>query len=347
MNTSKRLMLALVAAFGMSALFTFFLSRRVSHVSASEHTKMQPYQSPKRDIAAGEVLHPEDLQTIYWPTNKRVDGALVKQAETINRVTLYPLAPGQPILDRDLAIAGSGTGLASKIPPGMRAIALKSDEVVGVAGFLNPGSYVDLLMTSKASFGSDPVTATVLQNAEVVAVGQQTEPSPDGKPTKTTVVTLLLDPQQAERALLASNQGSLQFALRNGADKNIAHNAPVLMSEIAPQTASKSMFGGTSMASLKPQSPLASASALPGATPLSGRTTLHATTKANAVPGRMEVVYGSGKSNSGMGGMAPGAGAGGGIPSGSASPSLPASGGMASPTNEAPASAAAPAMGVR
>ncbi len=343
-SSSKRLMLALFAAFGMSALFTFFLSRHVSHVSASEHAKMQPYQSPKREISSGEVLHAEDIETIYWPAAKRVDGALTKQADAVNRVALYPLAPGQPILDRDLAVAGSGTGLASKIPPGMRAIALKSDEVVGVAGFLNPGSYVDVLVTSKGSFGSDPVTATVLQNAEVVATGQQTEPNPNGKPTTTTVVTLLLDPQQAERALLASNQGSLQFALRNGADKNIARSTPVSMSEIAPQAASKNAPGATTAmmsvpsaqqtAALSPHGPPAAASA-------SGQAAKpHDRSRANSGP-QMEVVYGSAKSS---GGMSMGAGAG--LPGGVGAASMTGVSGTAASIDGA-AATAVPALGGR
>ena len=298
MTTSKRLMMALFAAFAMSAVFTVFLSRHVSHVSASEHARMKPYQSPKREIASGEVLRAEDLQTIYWPVSNPVDGAIAKQGDAAGRVVLYPLAPGQPILDRDLAAAGSGTGLASKIAPGMRAIALKSDEVVGVAGFLNPGSYVDVLVTSKGSFGSDPVTATVLQDVEVVATGQQTEPNPNGKPTTTTVVTLMLDPQQAERALLASNEGSLQFALRNGADKNIAHNTPVSMSEIAPDAGSKRAAGpsGGPMPGMPSQLSLpAAAHPLPGgASPAAQGAKTHTGGKARAGT-QMEVVYGNSK----------------------------------------------------
>ncbi len=344
MNSSKRLMLALFAALAMSAVFTFFLSRHVSHVSASEHAKMQPYQSPKREIASGEVLHAEDLKTIYWPTSKPVDGAITKQADALNRVALYPLAPGEPILDRDLAVAGSGTGLASKIPPGMRAIALKSDEVVGVAGFLNPGSYVDVLVTSKGSFGSDPVTATVLQNAEVIATGQQTEPNPNGKPTTTTVVTLLLDPQQAERALLASNQGSLQFALRNGADKNIAHSTPVSMSEIAPQAASRSTPGATAPMAMAAQQPAMTASrSLPAGGSGAAQTGKpHAAAKARPGP-QMEVVYGSAKSSSGMS-----MGGGPGLSGGSSAPPLAGLPGMSSAASAATENAAVstmPAMG--
>ncbi len=344
MNSSKRLMLALFAAFAMSALFTLFLSRHVSHVSASEHAKMQPYQSPKREIASGEVLHTDDLQTIYWPTSKLVDGAITKQADALNRVALYPLAPGQPILERDLAVAGSGTGLASKIPPGMRAIALKSDEVVGVAGFLNPGSYVDVLVTSKGSFGSDPVTATVLQNAEVVATGQQTEPNPNGKPTTTTVVTLLLDPQQAERALLASNQGSLQFALRNGADKNISRNTPVSMSEIAPQSAKSAPGTNKAMTgmSAQQQPSVAVGHSLPGGASVGQPAKARAETRAKPGP-QMEVVYGSAKSSSGMSmGGGPGTSEGSG---GSSLAGLAGVSGTGSSTTDSVAAPATPAPG--
>ena len=306
---------------------------------------MQPYQSPKREIAAGEVLHAEDIQTIYWPTSKPVDGGLVKEADAVNRVVLYPLAPGQPILDRDLAVAGSGTGLASKIPTGMRAIALKSDEVVGVAGFLNPGSYVDVLVTSKGSFGSDPVTATVLQNAEVVATGQQTEPNPNGKPTTTTVVTLLLDPQQAERALLASNQGSLQFALRNGADKNIAHNVPVSMSEIAPQAASKGSLGAVaSLSGMSAQPAMASAHSLPGGASALGQAAKpRPGASARTASTQMEVVYGSAKSSNGMGaGLG---GSGGGLPGGPSMTALTGMNAAAASSTSGVAATAMPAMG--
>ena len=313
MNTSKRLMLALAAAFGMSGVCTYALSRHMTHVSTAEHAHMRAYFAPKREIAAGEVVHAEDLQVLYWPS--QVDGALAKQNEISNRVALYPLAPGQPLLDRDLSVAGSGLGLASKIPTGMRAIALKSDEVVGVAGFLSPGSHVDVLVTSKASFGTDPVTATVLQNAEVLATGQQTEPSRDGKPVTSTVVTLLLDPKQTERALLASNQGSLQFALRNGADQGTDARTPVSMSEIAPTQAPKNLFNAQTNVGAGNVGALSSTSHGLTAThnfSAQGARTHHAQSKSSGI----EVIYGSSRSTTSM--SAPG------MPTTSALAALPA-----------------------
>src|SRR6202044_3534668 len=106
---------------------------------------------------------------------------------------LYPLPKGEPILERQLAAAGSG--LTAKIPSGMRAISVRSDEVVGVAGFLLPGNHVDVLFTSHSDKSPEPRTATVLQDVVVVAAGQQIRPDPEGKPTSVNnVVTLLLTP---------------------------------------------------------------------------------------------------------------------------------------------------------
>ena len=147
--------------------------------------------------------------------------------------SLFPLAKGQPILDRDLSAAGAGTGLASKIPDGMRAIALRSDEVVGVAGFLVPGSHLDVLVTYHSDLTPEPITATVLQNAVVLAAGNQLEPDPTGKTADVTVVTLLLTPEQAERAVLASTQGAIHFVLRNGADSSRSGGVPMLLSQLS------------------------------------------------------------------------------------------------------------------
>jgi len=141
----------------------------------------------------------------------------------IGRSLIYPISEHQPILDRDVAMAGSGIGLTVKIPEGMRAVSVRSNDVVGVAGFLYPGSHVDVLVTSKienvAREASTPRTQTILANVEVLTAGQKIEPDPTGKPETVNVVTLLLKPEDGEKLVLASSQGSIQFVLRNGADK--------------------------------------------------------------------------------------------------------------------------------
>jgi pilus assembly protein CpaB len=111
----------------------------------------------------------------------------------------------------------------------MRAIALRSDEVVGVAGFLIPGSRLDVLVTYHTDKSPEPMTSTVLQNAEVIAAGHQVTPDPEGKPASATVVTLLLTPDEAERAVLASTQGTIHFVLRNASDKG----RPTMLSQLS------------------------------------------------------------------------------------------------------------------
>jgi pilus assembly protein CpaB len=151
----------------------------------------------------------------------------------VSLVVLYPLPEGEPILERQLAAAGSGAGLTAKIPPGMRAISVRSDEVVGVAGFLLPGTHVDVLMTYHSATAPEPQTLTVLQDVVVLAAGQQIQPHADGKPISVNVVTLLLKPEDAKKLVLATSLGGIYFVLRNGADEEQALSPPVGLTQLA------------------------------------------------------------------------------------------------------------------
>ncbi len=193
---------------------------------------MEKYYAPAHPLAAGAVLKAEDLVLVDWPSTTPVAGAFSKPEGIVGRSVLYPIDKGQPLTDKLLTVAGSGNGLASRIPEGMRAIALRSDEVVGVAGFLMPDSHVDVLATVKTEKNPDPVTFIVLQNAEVLAAGHQMQPDPEGKPTAVTVVTLLLSPPDAERAVLASLQGTIHFILRSGSDKLKPQDTPLNLAQL-------------------------------------------------------------------------------------------------------------------
>ena len=115
----------------------------------------------------------------------------------------------------------------------MRATSVKSDEVVGVAGFLFPGSHVDVLVTFRSDGLPMPATQIVLQDVEVLTVGQKLQPDPQGKPDTVSVVTLLLTPEDAQKLVLASSQGSIQFVLRNGADHTRVDAMPVQVAQLA------------------------------------------------------------------------------------------------------------------
>ncbi len=217
--TARRLIFALAIALAVSGLFTYLLSKKVGS-SARIKITSQRYVAAAKPLEAGEMLKPASLEMVEWHATMPLSGASTKVEDLNGRILLYPLAPGEPILERDLAASGSGAGLSAKIPEGMRAISLRSDEVVGVAGFLLPGTHVDVLETNRTnSAAGHPDTSTVLQDVEVLAAGQKIEPDPEGKPSIVNVVTLLLKPADAEKVVLASSEGVIHFVLRNGADR--------------------------------------------------------------------------------------------------------------------------------
>lgn len=229
----KRILVALTFALFASGLCTWLASRKLTAQSAAQRAPLARYAAPSRSIEVGEVLNPDNTELLAWSGATPIEGAFTRIGDINGRAVLYPLAKGQPILDRDLAAVGSGIGLASRIPNGMRAVALRSDEVVGVAGFLVPGSHLDVLVTCHTDRSADPQTATVLQNAVVLAVGHQSEPDPQGKTSDVTVVTLLLTPEESQRVVLASTQGAIHFVLRNGADNKSSDDTPAVFSQLA------------------------------------------------------------------------------------------------------------------
>ena len=228
----RRLSSAFLVALLVSGACTYLLSRKLKLHNAVVVT--QEYVAAAAPLNAGEVLEAGKLKLVQWPVSVPLVGAFLKPQDLIGRSLLYPLAEGAPILDRDLAIPG--TGLTTKIPDGMRALALRSDEVVGVAGFLFPGSHVDVLVTYRSETAPEPATATVLQNVEVLAAGSQVQPSLDGKPSSVNVVTVLVTPNDAERVVLASTQGTIHFVLRNSEDHGQVNDPPVGLAQLIPGT---------------------------------------------------------------------------------------------------------------
>ncbi len=230
---ASRLLTALMFAVLVSGLFTFWLSRRVASSMRVDHVPKHVLVSAGKSLAAGELLKPGSLQLTDWPAATPLEGGFTRMEDLTGRVVLYPLPKGQPILERQLAALGAGAGLTAKIPSGMRAISVRSDEVVGVAGFLLPGTHVDVLMTYHAAAVPEPRTLTVLQDVIVLAAGQQIQPQADGKPISVNVVTLLLKPEDAEKLVLATSLGSIYFVLRNGADEAMFPSAPISLGQLA------------------------------------------------------------------------------------------------------------------
>ncbi len=228
---TKRLLLALLLALAVSGLCTLWISRRMVKATRVNVAPERKYVAASKALQAGEVLKRANLELITWPTP--LAGGFTKVEDVDSRIVLFPLPQGEPILERQLAAVGSAAGLSAKIPSGMRAISVRSDEITGVAGFVLPGSHVDVLMTYHALNSPEPQTMTALQNVEVLAAGQQIQPQADGKPIAVNVVTLLLKPEDAEKLVLATSLGGIHLVLRNGADGGQTQNSAVGLPQLA------------------------------------------------------------------------------------------------------------------
>lgn len=235
---ARRFMTALLVALVISGSAVYFLSRKMNR-KRPQGTPVAHYVGAARVVNPGTVLNSKDLTMVTWPADHPLSGSFLKVDDVVGRTVLYPLAVGEPVLDHELAPKGSALGITARIPEGMRAVALQSNEVVGVAGFMMPGTHVDVLVTYRSTTQAEAVTATVIQDVEVLAVGHQLEPSPSGKPANVSVVTLLLTPAEAQKAVLAAAQGSIHFELRNGRDTAPDNLLPVGLNQLTAPTASR------------------------------------------------------------------------------------------------------------
>lgn len=172
-----------------------------------------------RDLGVGSVLAPTDVKLVEWPADALPAGYVRSPEELIGRGVLMPLRANEPLLPGKLAPQGAGGGLPVIIPNGMRAVSVRVDEVIGVAGFVVPGTRVDVVVTLSQRNGHGDATSLVaVQNVQVLAAGQSIQQDSAGKPQTATVITLLVTPQQAETLALASSEGRIQLALRNTLD---------------------------------------------------------------------------------------------------------------------------------
>jgi len=172
------------------------------------------------DLSLGRQLRREDLTTVDWPVTAVPEGAFEDPAAIVDRGLIISVVKNEAILPAKLASKEAGAGLPPIIPEGKRAVSVRVNEVIGVAGYVLPGTRVDVLTTANATNKTEDVTTKlVLANVQVLTAGTRLEQdSNDGKPIQVTVVTLVVTPEEAERLTLASTEGKIQLALRNPLD---------------------------------------------------------------------------------------------------------------------------------
>jgi pilus assembly protein CpaB len=233
---NRRLLNILLIAFVIAAGCSYIVFRLVGTRLAATHLATARVVAAATDIKLGSVLRDVDLTTIEIG-GTLPKGAILKKEDAIGRGVVSNLYLGEPVLESRLAAVGSGGGLAATIPQGMRASAVKVNDVVGVAGFVTPGMRVDVLIAGNApgaSAAQGTRVKTLLQNIQVLSAGTDIQKDAEGKPQQVQVVNLLVSPEQAEMLSLASNETHIQLVLRNPLDTR---------TDSTPGTAMAQLFG--------------------------------------------------------------------------------------------------------
>jgi len=229
----KRIFVAFAVAVPLALLASILVYRQLSQAASAPGrivpTKIVVAAAP---LQPGTRLDASDLRQVDWPALRPMAGMFAKPEDCANRVLISPLLENEPVMEGNLAPKDSSVGLSAMIPPGMRGIAVAVNDVVGVAGFVQPGTIVDVLATGGIEGQASTLTRTILENIRVLAAGQKIEPDKQGTPQTVPVVTLLVSPDQANLLTLASTQGHIQLALRNASDTKQVNTYPAHITDV-------------------------------------------------------------------------------------------------------------------
>ena len=213
-----RLMIIGLLALGLGAFVSFTVYNTLKTRTSSKEEPGADVVIAATDITTGAKIEDKDIKVVKVPLAIVPPGSLSRKSQVMGRGVILPIARGEFVLPNKLAAENAGSGLPGLIPPGMRAVSVRVNEVVAVAGFVVPGTRVDVLLTGNPGGGSDQATTTVLENVAVIAAGQKLERNSAGEPQMTPVITLLVSPDDAQKLTLASNEGRIQLSLRNVLD---------------------------------------------------------------------------------------------------------------------------------
>ena len=220
---NKRLILALTGAVICGLVAVMLVTRYLS--SVQQYTRdLGNVVVAKTEIPLGEKITAAHLDLAAIPNGSLPQGVFRKMDEVVGRVAITPIGMRETITNMKLAPEGTGAGLSAVIPEGYRAMTVKVDDVVGVSGFIMPGSFVDIVAiiipVSPANAANGPISKIVLQNIKVLASGAKIDsPQDQRQPSEVKAVTLQVTPEQAEKLVLAANEGKLQLVMRNYSDQ--------------------------------------------------------------------------------------------------------------------------------
>jgi len=254
----KRVLTVLLLAITVGAIFAVGTYRYVQAKPARVATvSTTPVMVAASNLNLGAALRAEDLRAVDWPTEALPAGIFSTPNDLIGRGLIQPVAQNEPILPGKLAPVGAGAGLPPIIPDGMRALSVRVNDVIGVAGYVLPGTKVDVLVTvSPTAQIQDMTSKVILTNVQVLAAGTRIERDVEkDKPISVSVVTLLVDPLQAEALTLASTEGKIQLALRNPLDATMPVTPGIRPAVLLGRAAAapRPAAAGPRMASARPE----------------------------------------------------------------------------------------------
>lgn len=216
MNRTRLLMIG-VLALALGTFVALFVHNMLTKSRPGADTGVDVVVA-NDDIGLGSKVEDHDVKIIKFPQPDLPSGAYSKKSQVLGRGVVLPISRGEFILPTKLAAENAGSGLQSLITNGMRAVSVRVNEVVSVAGFVTPDTRVDVLLTGTPVGSTEPQTTTVLQNVRVLASNHNLERSANGEAQNAAVITLLVTPDDAEKLTLAQSEGHIQLSLRNPLD---------------------------------------------------------------------------------------------------------------------------------
>jgi len=220
MRLDRRFAIVMVLSLFWALLVSavFYRLARGPQAGAAYSRNHKPLVVATRALPLGDIIARDSVRTRSVPEDLFPKGAFSRVEDVLDRPVVSPVLADEPVMESRLASRGSGPGLAPMIPDGMRAISVRVNDVVGVAGFVLPGMHVDVLSTGRVPGREEMVTRTVLENITVLSVGQTIQVDARSQAINAAVVTLLVSPEQAEGLTLANSEGRIQLVLRNSTD---------------------------------------------------------------------------------------------------------------------------------
>jgi pilus assembly protein CpaB len=217
MNRTRLLLIGFVALV-LGAVVAFTVYRTLQARTGGDVPPGVDVVVAADDVPVGAKVEDRDVKVVRFPSADLPPNCFHLKSSVVGRGAILPIAKGEFFLPSKLAGENAGSGMQALIPPGMRAVSVRVNEVIGVAGFVVPGTRVDVLLTGNPSGAPDQETTTVLENVAVIATGQKLERNTAGEPQLAPVITLLVSPDDAQKLTLATTQGKIQLALRNPLD---------------------------------------------------------------------------------------------------------------------------------